>query len=159
MTTKKNGNSINKYVAGTAHQWKEQARNYKKNRKQIRRAQKFAIELMEYMEESGIKQKELALLMDVSPQQVNKILRAKANLTFDTIDKIEKALNVEITSPKIKKRRVLDSPIVTNTMTIAYKKGKIIEEVMSTPIASSRSSELETTIETMNAYRYTADQI
>ncbi len=159
MTTKENGNSLNKHVSGTAQQWKEQARNYKKNRKQIRRAQKFAIELMGYMDEQGIKQKELAVLMDVSPQQVNKILRAKANLTFDTLDKIEEALKVEITSPQIKAKPIEDSPVIINRMKVVHIKGKDIQEDMVSLMTVSKDAELETTIETMESYGYTAAQI
>ncbi|MGO1584787.1 MAG: helix-turn-helix transcriptional regulator [Mesonia sp.] len=98
--TSKNKN-LDNIVTGTATEWAGQVATYKRNKKDIKRSQQFALDLMDYLEENEISQKELATGMDVSPQQVNKILRAKANLTFDTIDKIAEALGVNISTPQI----------------------------------------------------------
>lgn len=71
-----------KPIVTTANQWKIRAKNDRKNRKSIARAQAFALELLDYMDTHNITQVGLAKKMGVSPQQVNKILRAKSNLTF-----------------------------------------------------------------------------
>lgn len=153
------GNNLNKYISGTAKNWKEQAKNYTDNRKEIRRAQKFALELLDYMDEHDIKQIDLAKKMGVSPQQVNKILRAKANLTFETLDKIADALGVEITTPKIKRIRIPNSPVIKNNMRVAYKRHRTIEESLTSTVVVSKNPILEKTLEAMNEYLPTAEQI
>lgn len=97
--------------------------------------------------------------MGVTSQQVNKILRAKSNLTFETLDKIEDALNITITPAKIKQYRSANSPVIQNTMKLVYRKPKVIEENISTQVKTSINPLLETTIESMNSYKYTAEQI
>lgn len=94
-------NSLNSKVNRTATQWKMRAKQDRANRRSIIRAQEFALELLDYMESNNIEQIELAEKMNVSPQQVDEILRAKGNLTFDGLDKIAFALGVTISSPKI----------------------------------------------------------
>lgn len=145
-------------ITKTATQWKVRAKHDRTNRRKITRAQKFALNLLDYLEEHNIKQIELAELMDVTPQHINKILRAKANLTFETIDKIEEALNVNIPTPRIKARRIEDSPVVKSSMILAYVKPKTIEENIKTPVSTSKNPLLETSIESMDNYKFTADQ-
>ena len=74
--------NLNTVVTKTATQWKKRAKQDRANRRNIKRSQAFALELMDYMETHNIKQIDLAEKMNVSTQQVNEILRAKANLTF-----------------------------------------------------------------------------
>lgn len=157
--TEKTIEKNNNYATGVAKQWKQQARAYKENRKQIRRAQSFAIELMDYMAEQGIKQNELAKKMGVSAQQVNKILRAKSNLTFETLDKIEDALGITITNPKIKSQRTAQSSVIRSTMAVVFKKPRTIEENISSKVKTSKNPFLETSIQAMDTYKFTADQI
>lgn len=145
-------------ITKTATQWKARAKHDRSNRRKITRAQKFALNLLDYLEENDIKQVELAELMQVTPQHINKILRAKANLTFETIDKIEEALNVEISTPTIKAKRIEDSPVVKSSMVIAYVRPKTIEENIKTVTSTSKNPILETSIESMDNYKFTADQ-
>jgi ribosome-binding protein aMBF1 (putative translation factor) len=57
---------------------------------------KLAIILNRILRKKGMKQKELAELLGVSAQQVNKILKGSENLTLDTIERIEKVLGIEL---------------------------------------------------------------
>ena len=150
MTQK--GRNINKIVAKTATQWKERAKRDRANRKQISRAQKFALELLDYLDDNNITQKELAQRMEVSPQQVNKILRAKANLTFETLDKIEAALRVSLSSPTIISKKQIQSQTIESTMKLVHKSGN-------KTIASAKNSFLETTLDNVEKYAFTAEQI
>lgn len=153
--TKKNSNRIK-----TATQWKVRAAENRANRKQINRAQKFALELLDYLEDHKITQKELAIRMAVSPQQVNKIIRAKANLTFETVDKVAEALGVTITSPTIVSKPKIQSLMITSSMTLVHKAPKKeIEANFSKNIGYAKNSILETTLESVEKYAYTADQI
>ncbi|WP_026778209.1 helix-turn-helix transcriptional regulator [Polaribacter sp. Hel_I_88] len=153
--------NLNSIVEKTATQWIIRAEQDLKNRRKIKRAQLFALDLMDYMDDNHLKQTDVAKLMDVTPQQVNKILRAKANLTFETLDKIEEALGVTISNPKI----------MVASKTISYKKiGKKMQVVHKNTNSSvkieansksitNKNPVLKTTMETANEYLFTADQI
>lgn len=144
----------------TATRWKERAKKDRANRRNISRAQAFALELMDYMEVHKIKQTDLAYKMNVTPQQVNKILRAKANLTFETLDKIADALKVDISTPKIKTTPLVYSHTTHHIMQIVHKrKHKRIEEKLTTKRITKRNPVMDTSIESMNSYNYTATQI
>lgn len=153
--------SLQSIISGTSTQWKEQLEHHHKNRRKIRRAQLFALDLMDYMDENHLKQTDVAKLMDVTPQQVNKILRAKANLTFETLDKIEEALGVTISNPKI---------IVVSKTTSYQKVGKkmqIIHKKLNSNVKIDTNSKsmtnknpvLKTTMESTREYLQTAGQI
>ena len=144
----------------TATRWKERAKKDRANRRNISRAQAFALELMDYMEIHKIKQTDLANKMNVTPQQVNKILRAKANLTFETLDKIADALKVDISTPRIKTAPPVYSHNTPEIMQIVHKrKHKRIEEKLTTKRITKRNPVMEMSIESMNSYNYTATQI
>lgn len=152
--------NFKKPITKTATKWKERAHKDRSNRRNIARAQAFALDLLDYMDQHNIKQVELANKMGVTAQQVNKILRAKANLTFETIDKIADALKVEISSPKINSIRKYNSSVIHNSMQIVHKskRGKIEEELTSEKF-EQRNPLLRTTMENLAPYSYTADQI
>lgn len=153
--------NLNKVVIKTATKWKERAKKDRTNRRNITRAQAFALELLDYMDLNNIKQNELAEKMGVSAQQVSKILRAKSNLTFDTIDKIADALEVTITSPKIEKINTKKQVILSSsTMQVVHRRtSKIINEVTVVKNMEKATPILDTRMENMEKYRYTANQI
>jgi transcriptional regulator with XRE-family HTH domain len=144
-------NDLNKKVTKTATQWKARAKEDRKNRRSITRSQKFALELMDYMDIHKIKQKDLAKKMGVTPQQVNKILRAKANLTFETLDKIEEALGVYIPAPKIRQKASVLSKDMGSVMQVIHRaKGAKVELDITTPAVTLSNAILKTTIENMD---------
>ncbi len=153
--------NLNKVVIKTATKWKERAKQDRTNRRNITRAQAFALELLDYMDLNDIKQNELAERMGVSAQQVSKILRAKSNLTFDTIDKIADALEVTITSPKIEKINTKKQVILpSSTMQVVHRRTpKVMKEVRVVKNMEKATPILDTRMENMEKYRYTANQI
>lgn len=154
------GKNLNKAIAKTATQWKARAKQDRINRRNITRAQAFALELMDYMDLHNIKQVDLANKMGVSAQQVNKILRAKANLTFETLDKIADALSVDISSPKIKTINSFYSPVMLYSMQIVHRrKHKVIEENLTSKRIIKQNPVLNLSMENMDSYTYTANQI
>jgi transcriptional regulator with XRE-family HTH domain len=152
---------LNKVVIKTATKWKERAKQDRNNRRNITRAQAFALELLDYMDLNNIKQNELAEKMGVSAQQVSKILRAKSNLTFDTIDKIGDALEVTITSPKIEKINTKKQVLLPSSMmqVVHRRTSKIINEVTVVKNMEKATPILDTRMENMEKYRFTANQI
>src|SRR5690606_10052543 len=130
------------------------------NRREISRAQQFALDLLDYMELHKIKQIDLADKMGVTPQQVNKILRAKANLTFETLDKIADSLGATITSPRIKSNNSNYTQTVGSSMQVVHRRqSKIIQENFKISSRTKKNPILETSFENMNPYGYTAKQI
>ena len=67
-----------------------------KNREMLRESQQIALKVLVKLDEVGWSQKRLAEELKVSPQQVNKILQGKENLTLDTQLKLQKALDIPI---------------------------------------------------------------
>lgn len=156
----KEAKQLNAVATKTASQWIDRANRDSVNRRNIKRAQLFALELMEYMEVKGIKQVELADRMDVSPQQVNKILRAKSNLTFETLDKIAEALGVTISPPKIIRFEYSYTQNTNTLMQVVHRhKQKTVEDDLKTPTILRKNPILHTTMENMKAYEHTAVQI
>ncbi len=68
------------------------------DRKWNKLSQHIAVKLHSYLKKNQLKQKDLAALMEVSPQQISKILSGKVNLTLETISKIEAITNIDIIS-------------------------------------------------------------
>lgn len=62
----------------------------------LKKSIKIAIKLNRILRQKGMKQKQLAELLGVSAQQVNKILKGRENLTLDTIERIESAIGVDL---------------------------------------------------------------
>jgi len=61
-----------------------------------RNSWKVALRVLSILDERRMSQTELAEKMGVSRQQVTKILKGEENFTFETIDKLEKALGVTL---------------------------------------------------------------
>jgi transcriptional regulator with XRE-family HTH domain len=151
--------NLNTKITKTATRWKERAKQDRKNRSHISRSQAFALELLDYMEANNIKQKDLAEKMNVTPQQVHKILQANANLTFDTLDKIAAALEITISSPKIISAVSLKFQTLDTMQIVHRHKQKVVDEDASFPARVEKNPILITTVASMNDYKYTADKI
>ncbi|MBE0393164.1 MULTISPECIES: helix-turn-helix transcriptional regulator [unclassified Flavobacterium] len=69
---------------------------YKANKKWIDHSFNVATTVLEALKHKGMSQKDLAKKMNVSAQQVNKIIKGKQNLTFETVGKLEDALGISL---------------------------------------------------------------
>lgn len=67
-----------------------------RNRAMLRESQQIALKVMERLEELGWTQKELAGRLEVSPQQVTKIISGKENMTLETLVKLQDVLEIPI---------------------------------------------------------------
>jgi DNA-binding Xre family transcriptional regulator len=82
--------------------WLEKAQWRNQNKQWLDRSAKIAIKILSTLRNnrkenrSPNSQKDLAELMGVSPQQVNKMVKGTENLTLETISKIEKALSIQL---------------------------------------------------------------
>lgn len=59
-------------------------------------ARRVALRVLDVLAQRGMSQTALAEKMGVSRQQVTRIVRGEDNFTFETIDKLERALEVTI---------------------------------------------------------------
>lgn len=76
--------------------WIKKARYRKENGGWLRKSQNIAIRVLGELDKKGMQQKELAEALDVSPQQVSKIVKGKENLTLQTISKLEQVLGIAL---------------------------------------------------------------
>lgn len=96
-----NLDKLNKIASGKSG-WLEKAKKRQENKEWLKHSQKIAVKILRTLRENktnkkGIsKQTELASAVGVSPQQINKIVKGKENLTLETISKLEKALSISL---------------------------------------------------------------
>ncbi len=67
-----------------------------RNRAMLRESQQIAIKVLMKLDDLGWSQKELAKRMEVSPQQITKIVSGKENLTIETQIKLQNILDIPI---------------------------------------------------------------
>jgi transcriptional regulator with XRE-family HTH domain len=74
--------------------WLKDAQWRSENRAWLKHSQAIAIRILRTLRAKNVSQKELAEKIGVSPQQVNKIVKGRENLTLETISKLEAALDI-----------------------------------------------------------------
>lgn len=84
------------------------------NRSMLRESQNIAKKILFKLDELDWTQKDLAVRMDVSPQQISKLLSGKENMSIKTLVKLQEILNIpvlasyyETKSAKHKKEKVI----------------------------------------------------
>jgi len=92
----KNLENFQKLVSNEHSGWLEKFSNYKANKSWLDKSAMIAVNVLEALKTKGLSQKDLAQKMNVSAQQVNKILKGQQNLTFETISKLETALETSL---------------------------------------------------------------
>ncbi|MFW5700131.1 MAG: helix-turn-helix transcriptional regulator [Cyclobacteriaceae bacterium] len=98
MEEKKHIKDLGIEIKASDNTWKDKVAYRKSNKSWLNKSAKIAVKVARILREKNMTQKSLAELMEVSPQQVNKILKGRENLTLETISKIESILGVELVS-------------------------------------------------------------
>jgi transcriptional regulator with XRE-family HTH domain len=89
-------------IAQVDNSWQNDVVFYENNKEWLNRSAKIAIKILRTLRKNNEEgkfpssQKELAELLKISPQQVNKIVKGSENLTIETICKIENVLNIHV---------------------------------------------------------------
>lgn len=96
MADKSFNKKIDQLSGGYKNDWQNEAQHRLDNKKWLKHSRKIAIKINSSLRSKNIKQKELAQLLEISPQQVSKILKGRENLTLETISKIENVLNIHL---------------------------------------------------------------
>jgi ribosome-binding protein aMBF1 (putative translation factor) len=77
-------------------EWKAKAQFRRDNREWLKKSAAIALTVLDALKTQDLSQKELAERMNISPQQISKIVKGQENLTLETISKLEIALGVQI---------------------------------------------------------------
>lgn len=83
----------------------ERNRERLKSRAMLRESQQIAIKVLMKLDELGWSQKDLAKEMEVSPQQITKIVSGKENLTIETQIKLQDILNIPVLASYYENRK------------------------------------------------------
>jgi transcriptional regulator with XRE-family HTH domain len=78
--------------------WHEDSEFRHQNKQWLKRSHCIAVRISRTLRAKGLSQKDLAIELGVSPQLVSKWVNGKDNFTFETVEKLEKALNIELMS-------------------------------------------------------------
>lgn len=84
------------HVKPDSTDWKKKAQWRRDNRNWLHRSQEIALSILRALEDQKMQQKELAILLGVSPQQVSKWVKGKENFTLETISRIEDVLDINL---------------------------------------------------------------
>lgn len=89
---------IKQIATNAPSKWKENA-EYRKNNKWLRYSSQIARRILAAIQEDkDLTQSKLAQSVNVSPQQISKIVKGHENLTLETIYKLSQALGIELIS-------------------------------------------------------------
>jgi len=87
---------LSKIASNQPSSWKEKARYRSENKAWLKKSAAIAIMVLEALKAQRLTQRDLAEKMNVSPQQINKIVKGQENLTLETITNLELALGIHI---------------------------------------------------------------
>lgn len=94
--TKKFNDKLEQIVSAEPSQWHEDAAFRNENKVWLRRSQAVAVKILQTLRAKNMSQRDLAAKMGVSAQMVNKWVKGMENFTFETISKLENALEIEL---------------------------------------------------------------
>jgi len=98
---------LSKLTAGQPSDWKAYAKYRRENREWLKKSAAIAIRVLDALKAQLLSQKDLAERMNVSPQQINKIVKGQENLTLETITNLEIALGIQIIDEKASQSKTL----------------------------------------------------
>ena len=78
----------------------EKAAWRKANKGWLKKSANIALKILDTLRERDMSQKDLAVAMEVTPQYISKIVKGQENLSLEAIDKLEKALDIELIAIK-----------------------------------------------------------
>ncbi|WP_281299021.1 helix-turn-helix domain-containing protein [Flavobacterium limnophilum] len=83
-------------VSKTPSKWIVESNKRFEDKEGLRYSQQVAVRVLRTLREKKLSQKDLADLLKVTPQTVNKWVKGSENFGFFTIGRIEKALNIKL---------------------------------------------------------------
>jgi plasmid maintenance system antidote protein VapI len=109
-----NKDKFNQLVSGEDNRTLADVNKRIKNRAMLRESQQIAIKVLMKLDEFGWSQKDLAKAMEVTPQQITKIVSGKENLTIETQIKLQHILDIPVLASYYENKMTeMDQRIVT----------------------------------------------
>ena len=98
---------LSNLASGQASDWKAKAKYRRENREWLKKSAAIAVRVLDALKTQDLSQKELAQRMNISPQQISKIVKGQENLTLETISNLEIALGIQIIDEKANHSKTL----------------------------------------------------
>jgi len=109
-----NKDKFNQLVSGEDNRTLADVKKRIKNRAMLRESQQIALKVLMKLDDFGWSQKDLAKAMDVTPQQITKIVSGKENLTIETQIKLQHILDIPVLASYYENKMTeMDQRIVT----------------------------------------------
>jgi plasmid maintenance system antidote protein VapI len=109
-----NKDKFNQLVSGEDNRTLADVNKRIKNRVMLRESQQIALKVLMKLDEFGWSQKDLAKAMEVTPQQITKIVSGKENLTIETQIKLQHILDIPVLASYYENKMTeIDQRIVT----------------------------------------------
>lgn len=109
-----NKDKFNQLVSGEDNRTLADVKKRIKNRAMLRESQQIALKVLMKLDDFGWSQKDLAKAMEVTPQQITKIVSGKENLTIETQIKLQHILDIPVLASYYKNKMTeMDQRIVT----------------------------------------------
>jgi len=109
-----NKDKFNQLVSGEDNRTLADVKNRIKNRAMLRESQQIALKVLMKLDDFGWSQKDLAKAMEVTPQQITKIVSGKENLTIETQIKLQHILDIPVLASYYENKMTeMDQRIVT----------------------------------------------
>jgi len=87
---------LSNLASGQPSDWKTKAKYRRENREWLKKSAAIAVRVLDALKAQNLSQKALAERMNISPQQISKIVKGQENLTLETISNLEIALGIQI---------------------------------------------------------------
>lgn len=109
-----NKDKFNQLVSGEDNKTLADVKKRIKNRAMLRESQQIALKVLMKLDDFGWSQKDLAKAMEVTPQQITKIVSGKENLTIETQIKLQHILDIPVLASYYENKMTeMDQRIVT----------------------------------------------
>ncbi|MFV8373035.1 helix-turn-helix domain-containing protein [Flavobacterium sp. LB2P74] len=96
MNNQEMSNKLEALVSKTPSKWIEESNKRFEDKEGLRYSQQVAVRILRTLREKNLSQKDLADLLKVTPQTVNKWVKGSENIGLFTIGRIDKALGVKL---------------------------------------------------------------
>ena len=109
-----NKDKFNQLVSGEDNSTLADVKKRIKNRAMLRESQQIALKVLMKLDDFGWSQKDLAKAMEVTPQQITKIVSGKENLTIETQIKLQHILDIPVLASYYENKMTeMDQRIIT----------------------------------------------
>jgi ribosome-binding protein aMBF1 (putative translation factor) len=89
-------NKLSRLASDQPSEWKAKAGYRRENGEWLKKSAAIAVRVLNALKAQDLSQKELAERMNMSLQQISKIVKGQENLTLETISNLEIALDIQI---------------------------------------------------------------